>query len=437
LQLINDVLDLSKLEAGRLELCLEPADVREICGFLQMMFAQLAAVKFLDLKFEVESAPPGLLLDRLRLRQVLVNLVGNAIKFTDQGFVRLKMKWLPDGNDRSRGTLQIDVADSGTGISSEQREEIFKPFVQSHPRRSGENQGSGLGLHIVQRLMEMMNGTVTLESASGKGSVFSLSFPNIAISARLPVSDMTEQDRLVDFNDFVPAMLLVVDDNAINRNLIASMFARSHHRIQLAQNGKEALEAISKNKPDLVLMDIRMPVMDGRATLAEIRKIPGLELLPVIAVSASIHANDENDLRSRFNGHIRKPFSQHTLYKELEQFLRCASPANAGAAGGDLSAPGTLATGKKADDWNLLTAELRLLQSREWAVLCESLAIKDTQAFAQRLRTLAQSMQCSPLSIYADALTDYAKTYAVNDLEKHLLEFPALVQVIEKNNLIS
>jgi DNA-binding response OmpR family regulator len=180
-----------------------------------------------------------------------------------------------------------------------------------------------------------------------------------------------------------------------------------------------------------------MPLMDGRATLAEIRKTPGLELLPVIAVTASSQPNDEHELRSRFNGYIRKPFSQQTLHKELEQFLRRTSSGKEPQGEGSATAPVTIATGKKADDWGLLTAELRALQSREWAALCESLAINDTQTFARRLRALAQTMQCSPLTVYADTLTAYAQTYAVTDLEKHLLEFPVLVQEIEQNTRIN
>jgi signal transduction histidine kinase/CheY-like chemotaxis protein len=436
LQLINDVLDLSKFEAGRLELNLEPTDVREISGFLQTMFAQQAAAKSLELKFDVGSAPQALLLDRLRLRQVLVNLIGNAIKFTRLGFVETRVKWLYETEDRSRGTLLIEVEDSGAGISPEKQKAIFEPFVQAEPCGTTENQGAGLGLNIVQRLMEMMKGTVSLESAFGKGSIFRLRFPDVSISARLPLSDLAEANEAVNFDDFEPTTFLAVDDNETNRNLIIGMFEKTRHKVRVARDGREALQSIAEVKPGLVLLDVRMPVMDGRETLNEIRKNPDLQLLPVIAVTASSQENDEENLRNRFNGYLRKPFSQQMLYKELAQFLRRNSQANSAPNDtGEISEPVTVATAKRAVDWEVLLAELRILHAGEWAALQESLAINDTQAFARKLRLLAAHTQCAPLAAYAETLAAHAEAYAVRDLEEHLAAFPALVQTVEQQTM--
>ncbi len=436
LQLINDVLDLSKLEAGKLEPYLEPTDLREVLGFVQTMFAHQAMVKALELKLEAATLPQALLLDRLRLRQVLVNLVGNAVKFTDQGHVRVQADWVQQSGDRSRGCLSIEVADSGIGISPEKQREIFEPFVQSDPRSGGENQGTGLGLTIVRRLTELMGGTVSVESMPGQGSTFHLRFPDVQVSARLPVTDAIEADETVDFNDFAPATLLVVDDNETNRSLIAGIFEGTHHRLQLARDGQEALESIRNAKPDLVLLDIRMPIMDGRATLMEIRKLPALDLLPVIAITASSQVDDEKDLRHDFNGYVRKPFSRRVLYKELAQFLRrTARPLEPSGQippeAAPSAQPATIATARKAGDWDMLAAELRALQTEQWSLLCETLAINDTQAFAQKLRELARSTQCPPLSAYAEALAAHAEAYAVRDLERQLSEFPAVIMAIE------
>ncbi len=435
LQLINDVLDLSKLEAGKLELHLEPTDMQEICEFLQTMFGQQAAVKRLRLKLEQDPMPRALLLDRLRLRQVLVNLVSNAMKFTPKGHVGLHIHWQPNGEDRSRGSLLIEVEDSGIGISPEKQEEVFKPVVQAETHHQLENQGTGLGLSIVQRLTLAMGGTVSLQSAVGGGSVFRLQFKDVAVSTRLPVSDALEPESAVDFNDFKPVTILAVDDNAINRDLMSGLFAGSHHRLLVAANGAEALKAIQEMKPDLVLLDIRMPVMDGRATLAEIRKLPGLELLPVVAVTASSHADDEQDLRSHFSGFIRKPFSRQTLYKELAQYLprsqRRREPPRGGPASG--GAPALLATARRADTRDSAVAELCLLQRNQWPRLRDSLAINETLAFAQKLREIGQTMESKRLTTYADRLASDAETYAVGDLERSLAEFPALVHSLEEN----
>jgi CheY-like chemotaxis protein len=280
----------------------------------------------------------------------------------------------------------------------------------------------------------MMDGTVTLESTLGQGSAFHLRFTNITVSARLPVSGDAEVDSATDFNLFVPATLLVVDDNETNRNLITSMFERTHHRIRLARNGRETLESIAEMRPDLVLLDLRMPMMDGRTVLVEIRKLAGLELLPVIAATASDQANDERDLRHRFSGYLRKPFSRKALYDELAQFLPRTSKKNDSLSASPSGAawPRLLTAGKEADEWAALTAELRILQASEWAALRESLAINETLAFAGKLRALAQTAQCGPLKTYAETLAARAEAYAVRDLEQHLSEFPLLIHTLDQ-----
>src|SRR5215469_2840197 len=188
LQLINDILDMSKIEAGVLELRPEPTDTREICDFIRTLFSEPAAKKGIKLECHVaQDLPRALLIDRARLRQVLVNLVGNAIKFTDQGTVKVRVSSQKQA-DTSRTTLSIEVVDTGVGIPQDRLDAIFQPFVQAGAHREKEIQGTGLGLSIVKRLAEMMGGAVTVTSTPGKGSVFSLRFPDIIISARLPSS---------------------------------------------------------------------------------------------------------------------------------------------------------------------------------------------------------------------------------------------------------
>ncbi len=440
LQLVNDVLDLSKLEAGKLELHLEPTNMREICDFLHTMFGQQAALKHLQLKLELGPMPRALLLDRLRLRQVLVNLVGNAVKFTRQGHVSLRVHWQPLEEDRSRGILLIEVEDSGVGIPPENQENIFKPFVQATTPRPSENEGTGLGLSIVQRLTAAMGGTIALQSTPGAGSVFRLRFAEVSISSRLPVGDALEAETSVDFNDFAPATILAVDDNQTNRDLMIGLFEGTHHHLRLAGNGEEALKSLAEIKPDLVLVDIRMPVLDGWETLAEIRRRKGLELLPVVAVAASIQTNDNHDLRGRFSGFIRKPYSRLTLYKELAQFLPRSPGGRETGSSADVradNAPTLPATARKADTPEAAMSELGLLQQSQWLRLRDSLAINETLAFARKLRELGRNAQSKTLTTYADRLTADAEAYAVGDLERSLAEFPALVRSLDQSGELS
>jgi signal transduction histidine kinase/DNA-binding response OmpR family regulator len=433
LHLINDILDLSKLEAGKLELHPDPTDLRDSCGFLRTVFGQQAVTKSLQLQFEISpNLPRALLLDRLRLRQVLVNLLSNAIKFTERGCVKTRVSWESQVDGRS-GTLLIDVEDTGIGIPAEELEEVFKPFVQAESRQTAEKEGTGIGLTIVKRLTELMGGSVAVESQVEQGTVFHLRFPNVPVSGRLPVGDHAEPGGVVDFNDLAPATLLVVDDNPTNRAYLAGIFEKTHHRVLFATNGQEALACLQKTKFDVVLLDIRMPVMDGRTALAEIRKQADLVSLPVIAVTASSKAGEEVELQSQFSGYIRKPFSRQTLFVELAQFLQRESSGN-GLEDQNLghtlrSFP--IPSPDLAAQWQELALELRRREAAEWPTLRDSLAVNQTRAFAHELFLLGQTAQCGPLTAYAAALTTFADAYAIGQMEHHLAAFPKLVESIE------
>jgi CheY-like chemotaxis protein len=278
-----------------------------------------------------------------------------------------------------------------------------------------------------------MGGSLTVESTVGQGTVFHLRFANVPVSGRLPVGDHAEPGGAVDFNDFAPATLLVVDDNRTNRALMAGIFEKTHHQVQFANNGQEALQCLEKSKPDVVLLDIRMPVMDGRTALAEIRKQASLVSLPVIAVTASSKAGEEQKLQSQFSGYIRKPFSRQTLFLALAQFLQRASPGN----GLESQNPGETIEGiplpspDQAAQWQELALELRRQEAMEWPTLRDSLAVNATCAFAHNLFALGQAAHCAPLTTYAAALTAFADGYAIGQMERHLAAFPKLVEAIE------
>jgi signal transduction histidine kinase/DNA-binding response OmpR family regulator len=433
LHLINDILDLSKLEAGKLELHPDPTDMRDSCEFLRTVFGQQAVMKSLQLQFELSpELPRALLLDRLRLRQVLVNLLSNAIKFTERGCVKTRVSWQSQEHD-STGTLLIDVEDTGIGIPVDKLQEVFKPFVQADSRRTAEKEGTGIGLTIVKRLTELMGGTLAVDSTVGQGTAFHLRFTNVPVSRRLPVGDHAEPGGAVDFNDFAPATLLVVDDNRANRELMAGIFEKTHHRVYFAINGQEALACVGTTKPDAVLLDIRMPVMDGRMTLAEIRKQAKLASLPVIAVTASSESGEETELQSQFSGYIRKPFSRQTLFLALERFLQKVPHEHAlehhnsrkTLAGVPAPLP------EQAAQWRELALELHRQEAAQWPTLRDTLAVNETRAFAHKLFTLGEAAHCPPVTTYAATLTTFADAYAISQMERHLGVFPGLVELIE------
>ena len=420
LQLINDILDMSKIEAGVLELHPEPTDSCEVCDIIQTLFSEPALKKGIQLKCDLApSLPRSLLIDRVRLRQILVNLVGNAVKFTDHGSVEVRMS-CQNQSASGRVALSIEVADTGVGIPQDRMDAIFKPFVQAGVHREKESQGTGLGLAIVKRLTDLMGGTITVTSVPGQGSVFRLLFPNVPVSVRVPVTAKVNADSRVDFDRLRPATLLVTDDNEGNRQYIDGIFRKSHHRLIFCSSGEEAIDKAREITPDIVLLDIRMPGMDGREALAEIRKIPGMELIPAIAVTGSGIQDGS------FSGYVRKPFSPRELFDELAEFL----PRN-GAA--DLSSnqdtPTETDTADAADEAvsDELLSQLHQLLVVPWPELCNSMAVNETKTFACRLEILAEQWHCKPLAAYAGQLRHDAETYAVSDLEKHLSEFAAVV----------
>jgi signal transduction histidine kinase/CheY-like chemotaxis protein len=436
LQLINDILDMSKVEAGVLKLRADPTDPREICDFITTVFTEPAAKKGVKLVCKVaEDLPRALLLDRVRLRQVMVNLVGNAVKFTDHGEI-LTTVIAEKQRDTSRITLIIEVQDTGVGIPKDKLEAIFKPFVQAGANREMEKTGTGLGLAIVQRLTQLMGGTVTVASIVGQGSAFHLRFPDISVSARLPTTDQAELGGTVDFNDFSPARILVVDDNEMNCRLVAGMFEDTHHELEYGIDGRQAVEKAQTFRPNLMLLDIRMPNIDGREALHQIRQRPDLELLPVIAVTASNLLDEEQSLRESFSGFLRKPFTRRELFDELAQFLPREAKQNARMAGtSPRSLTDTESNVPVAQAWHGLATKLRGLQVQEWQNLQDSLAINETRAFARRLEALALDANCEPLLAYAEALAHYADTYAVDAAETHLGSFPGLIERIEQSGI--
>ena len=427
LQLINDILDMSKIEAGVLELRLEPTDPRDVCKFIHTVFNESAAKKGVELKCIIaENLPHVLLLDRIRLRQILVNLVGNAVKFTDRGNIEVRVNWEKDEAD-SQGTLLLEIQDTGVGIPPDRLEAIFRPFVQAGANREKESQGTGLGLAIVQRLTLMMGGTVTAASVPGEGSAFSVRIPRVAISSRLPTADEDAPLGELSFDDLTPATLLVVDDNETNCQLVAGMFAGTQHRIVFGATGQEAIDRVLELRPDVILLDIRMPEMDGWEALKRIRNLPGCELIPIVAVTASSLRIEETNLRKSFSGYIRKPFSKRQLFIELSHFLPSKDQTKIATVPAEK--PKVPANVKPNPE---LLKELERLQSTEWRVLCDTMAINEVKRFAGQLTLLGKRWECEHLTGYSEALALLAETYAVADLEIQLKEFSSLVENLRR-----
>ena len=325
LTLINDILDLSKIEAGKLKINKVATDIYSISNEISSIFMLSVKNKGLDLIVDIaDDIPHSLLIDEVRLRQILLNLIGNAVKFTQYGFIKLSIHAFNVDEHQSKLDLEFSIADSGIGIPSDQLEKIFHEFEQKDGQDSRKFGGTGLGLSISKRLCEMMDGKISVESKEGEGSTFIVHLYGIDISSLVQEKEHQNASKLDARSiEFKPAKVLVVDDIADNRELIINNFQETNISVITACDGLEAIEKYKAEKPDLIIMDIRMPNMDGYEASREIKKISNV---PIVALTASV-MQDEDEIQKRksFDGYLRKPVLKYDLYKELSNFLQYES----------------------------------------------------------------------------------------------------------------
>jgi signal transduction histidine kinase/HPt (histidine-containing phosphotransfer) domain-containing protein len=325
LALLNDILDFSKMEAGRLELCEEAFDPAEIVDGAVTLLLPRAREKGLALETRLAPGLPRALRgDPTRLRQVLLNLLGNAIKFTDAGFVRVEV----EGRDGANGVvpLRIGVSDSGIGIAEEARPLLFREFTQVDPSATRRFGGTGLGLAISRRIVEAMGGQIGFESAPGRGSTFwvEVSLPRGAHAPRAAPGPAAQGVR--------PLRILLAEDNPLNQEVAVGLLTRQGHEVEIAADGREAVEAVRRRPFDVVLMDVHMPDLDGLAAAREIRGLGGERgRIPIIALSASVLPSETEQCRAAgMDAHLPKPIDPSALAEALVRHVGAARPGGGG-----------------------------------------------------------------------------------------------------------
>ena len=325
LALINDILDLSKIEAGKLEVHRQDADVAELVADSVSMLRPQAGKKRLQLETRCELSTPARVDPRL-VRQVLVNLLSNAVKFTpDGGRVETSARF--EAND-----LVLSVADSGIGIPEEDQERIFQEFYQVDGSYSRKYQGTGLGLALVRRMVSLHGGTVTVSSKVGQGARFQCVFPDaksagaVVIAPRVPVSEPTSGPVVVGpapaADDSRRRTVLVVEDNPVNRKLARNVLRARGYRVLEADTGEEGIEIARREIPHLILMDLQLPGLDGMEATRRLKADPVTRAIPVVALSA--HAQDVDEARAReagCAGYIAKPIRLSRFPQQVRSYL--------------------------------------------------------------------------------------------------------------------
>jgi PAS domain S-box-containing protein len=395
LTLINDVLDLSKIEAGRMEVRNEPCDLPRLLTDVGHVVRQRAEAK--GLRFDLlmsPHVPRGVLTDPTKLRQVLVNLLGNAVKFTEHGNVTMSIG--PDSHDR----LRFAVTDTGIGIPPARQAEIFDAFKQTEAGAAAG--GTGLGLAISRKIVQALGGELAVESEIGRGSTFYFTLPlYVADSTQLAGADgAAESDRRdVRLAPGQRVRVLIADDRAANRDILVKLLTNAGFDTLECENGQQAVDLTRRERPNLVFMDVRMPVLDGLSATRMLRRDPELKDVPVIAVTASVFPDAQRQARAAgCNDIIGKPFRAGEVFTRIEQHLGVTFIAP-DSAGSDMREPAE--AGRPA----LTPAEAARL--------------------AQRLRSAAEIGSITELSALAGALraTGGAAAAYASLIERHARSF--------------
>jgi PAS domain S-box-containing protein len=426
LSLINDILDLAKIEAGKLEINLDALDLRQLLEDIQQIFQHKADQQGLNLSLKIDrNLPISLLLDEVRIRQILFNLVGNAIKFTPAGQIEISVncgKSIPAEPDKI--SLEIMVKDTGIGIAPEKQQQIFEAFVQSDSQTTRKYGGTGLGLTITQRLIKLLGGTISLESELNQGSTFTVTLPSVKILNNLPIPCPIIEDN--DFQQFAPMKILVVDDLQSNLDLITEYFANSHHQLIFAHDGEETIHIVMQEYLDLILLDLRMPKMDGYQTAEFIKQNEQFKHIPIIMITASAEKESEIQIKQLCEGFLAKPVTPGQLVAMMKTIFPVNPPEKKPQNYSGFSASFT-------NTLNLpeLLVKLHAEMENSWQEIQETLTMREVEEFAQRLADWGKEHQCQQLLDYAETLITQLDDFDWDSIPDTVSQFSQVVEYLE------
>ncbi|MEI7811234.1 MAG: CHASE domain-containing protein [Ignavibacteria bacterium] len=321
LRLINDILDLSKIEAGKLAMKLVAVNLEKLIGDIILLLNNRAEDKGLALLVECPpDFPKSIMADEIRIRQILVNILGNAIKFTKQGYIKSTVKINNFHKDENIFDFSIIIEDTGIGISEDDQKIVFEPFGQAYQTAAQNASGTGLGLAISNRLAELMGGKIGLESKLNEGSRFTLNLNNIEYFD-YEVDSSAESEIQPNSIRFEQKTVMIIDDVIQNIELLKVFLAEQPFTILEGYNGKEAIEMANKYKPDIIFMDIRMPGIDGVTATELLKNNAETSLIPIIAFTASLSSEKENSDLLIFDDFVFKPTSKNKLFSALVKFI--------------------------------------------------------------------------------------------------------------------
>lgn len=317
--ILSDVIDYSKIETNELEINKRPFSLTKTLDQVIQLFEHMAGEKSIILSYSIDTdVPYGILTDENRLRQILINLVANAVKFTEQGSVKILVE---RGNQRD--TLKFSIEDTGIGIQESQKEKLFKPFTQVDSSSSRRYGGTGLGLVICKKLVEILGGKISVDSQVGQGSTFSFTIRVMSVQVKNHQSETIERTAGLHLTKTMPLKILVVEDNPVNRRLLISLLNKNGYDPDIAENGLQAVEKASENHYELIFMDLQMPEMDGITATRKILEAHPENRPKIVAVTANV-LQEDRDLcfEAGMDDFMAKPINNNILISILQRYSK-------------------------------------------------------------------------------------------------------------------
>ncbi|MDM8554035.1 response regulator [Desulfococcaceae bacterium HSG7] len=437
LTLINDILDLSKIEAGKMQLAYKAVNPYSIFKEITNILSQKIEEKGLKFILETDLNPSAyLLLDEARLRQIILNLMGNAIKFTESGTIKLTTK--TKIYDLASDTVDFifSVEDTGIGIPAEQKKTIFDAFEQQSGQDQAKYGGTGLGLTITKRLTEMMGGTIAVSGEKGQGSVFTVTLPNVQ-QVKSPDIVKKKNKIPVDSIIFDKTIIMIVDDIKFNRDLLRGYLQDYNFEFIEAKDGQEACDLAKQHHPNLILMDLKMPVMDGYKATQNIKECLETKDIPIIAITASVMKNSAKKIRCLCDGYLKKPLKKDELVVDLARFLKYSiiKPVPDIPDKSPLDGKNNCASYEPDYETRKKIPELvQILENqfmKQWEEFNEILIMDDVEQFANDLIQFGQDYNFPPITDYSELLADCVKIFDVVEMKKKMAEFPDFIKRVK------
>jgi signal transduction histidine kinase/FixJ family two-component response regulator len=432
LSIINDILDLSKIEAGKLQLQPDYMNFFDVTFELKHLFFQKIEEKGLEFKVSIdENFPEGVYLDVIRIRQIFMNLIGNAIKFTENGYISITISHNFSNDDKTAINLIISIEDTGIGIPQDQIDKIFKPFEQVEGQSVKKFGGTGLGLPISTKLIIMMGGQIEVSSILGKGTTFIVTIPHVAVRKDFQ-GKQNELEQLELDIIFESPKILLVDDNETNRKLIKTYLEEFNTKIVEVINGEAALESVNENKYDLIISELRMTGMTGEEMAKKLKETESTKNIPILIITASAMKEQEEKASLMVNSFLTKPIDKLDLIRELKKYLpfkerkKITEDSKAVIPEPEET---ILSVEKKEKLLFLLEKDFY----KEWENVNKIKARNSIKEFINKLKIIAVEYDSKLLLDYTSELISTFESFKVMQIKYLLNEFPSKIEKIKTN----